>query len=161
MSADGLQLIGEMKVRDGDTIARGVWAAIDALGPKHVPAPFAKSQGLREAIKQWNFGGSIDEKNVEEFAQWLEHTKKRSEAISENERRLNVTIWASERLHAQHDYAERFAQFFHDAWGVENWPEDPRERAEQVKACARRGMPSARPSPRTTNNNGQRRDVGR
>jgi hypothetical protein len=150
-AADVPVVIAEMKRRDGDKIARGVWQSIDSLGPVHVPPPFAKSQGLREAIKQWNHGGTIDENNVEEFTQWLAHTTARSKAVAENERRLNTTIWAHERLRWQSDYDERFAQFFLDAWGVEEWRDDPQERADQVKACARKGMPSVKPQRRNVN----------
>lgn len=145
MSADGLERIGDMKRRDGDNIARGVFALLDYLGPVHIPAPYAaQNPAFPEAVKAWRKGAHLGDEHVHEFALWLERTQARSKAISENERRLNTTIWAQERLRGQSDYFERFAQFHVDAWGVEQWSDDATARAEQVKACARMGLPNTR-----------------
>jgi hypothetical protein len=148
MSADGGRatmptVLAELKRRDGDKIARGVFQQLDLLGPVHVPPPFAISDP--EIVKQWRAGGTLKDEHVEEFARWLTHTTNRSAAIGENERRLNTTTWAQDRLRADSDYFEHFSQFHLERWGVEQWSDDARERADQVKACARRGMPSVRP----------------
>lgn len=143
MSADGMQRIGDMKIRDRDNIAREAFRQLDYLGPVHVPPAHKFSDP--EVIKAWRVGGHIEDKHVPEFAQWLERTQARSAAISENERRLNTTTWAQERLKNQGDYLERFEQFHFDAWGIERLSDEPRERSQQVMACARKGMPSVRP----------------
>jgi hypothetical protein len=142
MSADGLEVIGEMKRRDGDNIARGVFALLDYLGPVHIPAPYApQNPAFTKAVEAWRKGAHLPDEHVGEFAAWLDRAQSRSKAISENERRLNTTIWAQERLRGQSDYFERFAQFHLEAWGIEQWSDNATERAEQVKACARMGVP--------------------
>jgi len=153
MSGDGRGLahFAEIRRRDGDKIARGVFQQLDSLGPVHVPPPFVySSNDVRKAFEEWRSGAPLKDEHVEEFARWLEHTRTRSSRIGENERRLQTTIWAQERLCGEGDYYARFADFHLDAWGVEHWSEDPKERADQIKAAARRGMPSVKP---------QRRDV--
>ena len=148
-AADGPVSLAEMKVRDGDVIARGVFAQLDYLGPVHVPASYAPiNPAFSKAVEEWRKGAHLADEHVGEFAAWLERTKARSKAISENERRLNTTTWAQDRLRNEGDYFERFERFHLDAWGVDQWSDDPAEHSEQLKRCARRGMPS-----------GQRRDV--
>ena len=137
--------LAEMKVRDGDVIARGVFAQLDYLGPVHVPAPYAAiNPAFPKVVEAWRDGGKLGDEHVGEFAAWLDRCKARSKAISENERRLQTTTWAQDRLRNEGDYFEKFAAFHRDAWGVEAWSDDPRERSEQLKRCARRGMPSVR-----------------
>jgi len=123
-------------------VAIEVWNDIANLGPLVVPPkPHFENPSV---LTRWQNGGQIPDSLVESFATWLEATRRRTNAITENERRLRNTTWAQMQLRDVGDYFEQFAAFHRDMWSIRDVCSDIAEREQQVQAVAR---------------NGQRRDV--
>lgn len=133
-----------LKRNDTERMAIETWADVNNLGPVHVPPPMDFQDPA--VLRRWQNGAPIPEELVPSFAAWLLHTKRRSEQISENQRRLRASTWAQWRLRDVGDYFEQFAEFHRREWGITEVCEDSAEREMQIQAVAR---------------NGQRRDVNR
>lgn len=132
---DAATLIQE---RDGDKIAQAVFAQLGELGPLSVPEPFVPFNA--DAIERWRKGEPVKDEEIPDLAQWLEHTQRRSKAIAENARRLHATTWAQRRMRGKgDDYAQRFAAFHRESWGLV-LGDDYEENERQLLAAARRGL---------------------